>query len=448
MVAPRILFALPDVSEPSGGVRHVYRLVEVLVEEGFDAAVWHHEDGFRPGWFDSPAPVVAGAEQELTDDHLVVVPEVLVLDGHDPAPGGRTAILNQNPFYSFDNVAAGPTYPGWSSRPNVWANSPEGTDVLQQVLPHLDVSYLPHWIDTSLHRPRSASMHRRIAFMPRKRRRDATIVTSILRDHLSLDGWEIVAIRGATEGEAAEVLGSSDVFLAFGEQEGFVLPVAEAMASGCYVVGYTGGSGGGLFADQWSTAIADGDLLGFVESTVAVVDRLERGELRDAGAAARDFIGRTYVRSEAAARLVELVEIAAKADAEPSVRAEHPLAFLERCRPPAPTDLTRVVEDLEARIWHLQRIADTVPELRRNHGVALAAEAALRDELTKLRGELSEHTHLQLEALNLAFKLEALEAALAGRNDALARRVEALEDSTSWRVTAPLRRLSGLLGRS
>ncbi|MGH9271893.1 MAG: hypothetical protein ACRDZ2_11525, partial [Ilumatobacteraceae bacterium] len=70
MVSPRILFALPDSTEPSGGIRQAWRLVELLVGEGVDAAVWHFSSGFRPGWFESSAPVVYGAEQDLPDDHL------------------------------------------------------------------------------------------------------------------------------------------------------------------------------------------------------------------------------------------------------------------------------------------------------------------------------------------------------------------------------------------
>ena len=45
----------------------------------------------------------------------------------------------------------------------------------------------------------------------------------------------------------AERLNGAQLFLAFGHPEGFGLPIAEAMAAGCWVVGYSGGGGQELF---------------------------------------------------------------------------------------------------------------------------------------------------------------------------------------------------------
>ena len=65
-------------------------------------------------------------------------------------------------------------------------------------------------------------------------------------------------------------LSKSLLFLSFGHPEGFGLPVAEAMASGCAVVGYSGLGGRELFAigSEYNmvSQVEYGDINGFISS--------------------------------------------------------------------------------------------------------------------------------------------------------------------------------------
>jgi glycosyltransferase involved in cell wall biosynthesis len=57
------------------------------------------------------------------------------------------------------------------------------------------------------------------------------------------------------------------VFLSLSDRDGFGLPPAEAMACGCYVVGYSGGGGREFFDPSYCDP---------VESTLELVGALER----------------------------------------------------------------------------------------------------------------------------------------------------------------------------
>ena len=77
-------------------------------------------------------------------------------------------------------------------------------------------------------------------------------------------------IDGLPQEQVAKVLQESLVFLAFGHPEGFGLPIAEAAACGCYVIGYSERLGGGellkiLSEHSSGLEIAYGDWLGFIE---------------------------------------------------------------------------------------------------------------------------------------------------------------------------------------
>tara|TARA_B100000674_G_C37618455_1_gene813139 strand:+ start:192 stop:539 length:348 start_codon:yes stop_codon:yes gene_type:complete len=54
--------------------------------------------------------------------------------------------------------------------------------------------------------------------------------------------------------------------LAFGHPEGFGLPIAEAMAAGCWVVGYSGGGGQELFRYGGAEQVQFGDWPEFVSA--------------------------------------------------------------------------------------------------------------------------------------------------------------------------------------
>src|SRR5579862_2294830 len=98
----RVLALCPDLPEPAGGVRKIYRHVDLLNANGINALVVHDQPGFVCRWFDHQTPVTSRREislQHATD--LIVVPEILSWEMMGQARGIRKVILNQNVYQTF-----------------------------------------------------------------------------------------------------------------------------------------------------------------------------------------------------------------------------------------------------------------------------------------------------------------------------------------------------------
>lgn len=53
----RIFFICPDTNTPSGGVKQLYRQVDILNKNGFRAFILHGKYGFKCKWFDNATSV-------------------------------------------------------------------------------------------------------------------------------------------------------------------------------------------------------------------------------------------------------------------------------------------------------------------------------------------------------------------------------------------------------
>ena len=284
--SPTIYYLCPDYPVPSGGIRVIYRHVDILNECGRPAAVLHHSDGFACTWFEHSTMVVGAPSARLSADDVLVVPEVYgpYLDRLPRRP--TMVAFNQNAYLTCEHVPgdAPPAYELFAAAMTVSSDSAE---YLRFSFPSLDVSVVPNAVDPELFRPAPLPPPRRLALMPRKRPSEAAEILRLLGDRLR--GWEVVKIEGRSEAETAAMLRSAPIFLALGRREGLGLPPIEAMASGCCVVGFPGLGGREIFDPAYSTAVEDGDVLGAARELGRLLEICERRpeELRDAGLRAR-----------------------------------------------------------------------------------------------------------------------------------------------------------------
>ncbi|GAB7047262.1 glycosyltransferase [Catenuloplanes indicus] len=280
---PTVYYLTPDNPRPSGGLRQIYRHVDLLNASGTPAAVLHHERGFRCDWFPHRTRVESAADTVLTPDDLLVVAE-----WYGPALGRlpaelRKVIFNQNAYRTFDqqpfeSTPAGAPLADVANVLALLAVSEDNEEFLRYAFPHLPVGRARVVVDTELFFPgdRDEIPPRRLAYLPRRRRADAEQVLHLLRARGALTGWELVPIDGAPEARVAELLRGCPVFLSFSEREGFGLPPAEAMASGAYVVGFTGLAGREFFDEMFSVPVPEDDVLAFAKRAEQALQTYEQ----------------------------------------------------------------------------------------------------------------------------------------------------------------------------
>jgi glycosyltransferase involved in cell wall biosynthesis len=292
--APTIYYLCPNYAVPSGGIRAIYRHVDILNRAGRSAAVLHHHDGDACRWFAHSTRTIGVPSVQLSPEDVLVVPEIYgpYLDRLPRAP--KLVSFNQNAYLTYEHVPA--------NRPLAYEEifaaaltvSSDSAELLRFAFPSLDVSIVPNAIDPDVFYPSPEPPARRIAMMPRKRPDDARQILRLLGERLR--DWEVVTVEGMPEQETAAALRSAPIFLALGRREGFGLPAAEAMASGSYVIGFPGFGGREIFVPAFSTPVEDGDVLSLAREVADLMRRYERdpGSVREAGAHACEHIRECY----------------------------------------------------------------------------------------------------------------------------------------------------------
>jgi glycosyltransferase involved in cell wall biosynthesis len=330
----RILYLCPDNPRPSGGVRAIYQHVDILVRNGYDAAVLHERVGFRAAWFPNTVPILSWTNRRyrprskgrldllrrggratpeepylflraprslpLAADDLLVVPEILAHRARDVVPAGSNfVLLNQHGYVVFRRPSVTPSAARAAYRDpgvlGVLVTSRDGYEVLAHTFPGLSLHVVRYAIDTSVFRY-VASKRLQIGYMPRRGADDARHVLGVLEVRGALDGVTVVPIDRLDEAATAQVLGDSLLFMAVSYQEGFGLPPAEAMACGSIVVGYHAFGGKEFFRPELTFPIPTGDVSALVRTIEDVLRQAKEDPvpLRDRGRAAAEFIAREY----------------------------------------------------------------------------------------------------------------------------------------------------------
>ncbi|MEU5940873.1 glycosyltransferase [Micromonospora sp. NPDC047548] len=294
---PVVYYLTPDQTSPRGGVRTNYRHVDLLNSMGIEAAVLHTARGFRCTWFDNNTRTVSAAETQLTDDDILVVPEFYSPGLHLLPAATRTVLFNQGAYHTFDYASdlgsrPGAPYTEVANLVCMLTVSDDSAALLAYTFPKIPVHQARPVINRRLFRPRPGSDRRRVGYVPRRRPLERKQLFHVLRARGVLTDWEMMPIEGYSEARTAEIMQGCAIFLSFSEREGFGLPPVEAMASGCYVVGFTGLGGREYFDPEYSVPVADSDLLAFARAVESAMGRYdtEPEYLHKAGLMASDSV--------------------------------------------------------------------------------------------------------------------------------------------------------------
>lgn len=339
----------------------MYRHADILNAGGIKAAVVQGRSRFRPTWFNNTTPIV-NPPLSLAPADVLAIPEIFGSRIGTVAPGIRRVVLNQNAYLSFhgidERLGSGHPYRG----PDVIGAitvSEDSTQYLRHAFPGLQVQRVHYSIDPQVFFGDADERPRQIAYMPRKRPAEAEQVLGILGSRGLLEGWSIIPIDGRTEGETAAILRRTTLFLSFSEHEGFGLPPAEAMACGCFVIGYDGFAGREFLRQPYAQPVPDGDVIAFARAVEAFLLSYDerRAEVRRASAEASRFILAAYgVRQERDDVLHAFrTALARSSAAAPGAWLRTGDAYVEGRRPP--TGVRSVVEPPARRLLGQVRLA-------------------------------------------------------------------------------------------
>jgi glycosyltransferase involved in cell wall biosynthesis len=260
---PTVYYLARDYDEPSGGIRTLYRHVDILNDAGLPAAVLHRRPGFRCTWFPNQTRTTDVRSTRLGPADLLVVPETEANVLPTLPAGLKHVIFNQSGHLTWDRDPY-----------RVSDHYLHNTDLLSiMVVSEHSRSLLRHAFDRPTHRiylcvdpalfhPPDRPNGRVLSYMPRRGQADAENVLHILRGRGVLTDWSVAALDGLTQDEVALRLRRSTIFLSTPYQEGFGLPAAEAMACGNFVIGFHGFGGREFFDPESSNPVPAGDLLG------------------------------------------------------------------------------------------------------------------------------------------------------------------------------------------
>ena len=333
----RILFICPDINKPVGGIKQIYRQVDVLNKNGFQAYILHENNNFKCTWFNNETKILYNKQvfnkietlrfgelkgvkkirklikklitfniKNITQKNIIfsekdilVIPEVYGSKISKLLPGVKKVIYNQGcyqTFFGYDlNLKNKETPYLHKDLISIIVNSENGRKYLKYSFPNKDLYRVHYGIDKKNFNF-SSDKKRQIAYMPRRLRVDLLQIINILKFRGAFDNWDLVEIDNMSESMVARTLKESAIFLNFSINEGFGMPPAEAMACGCIVIGYPGKGGEEFFNKDFSYPIPDRNVLKYAEELERILLSYDKDEAKylAQGKKASEFILKEY----------------------------------------------------------------------------------------------------------------------------------------------------------
>lgn len=279
-----IFYFCPDLSLRSGGIRRIYRHVEILTRHDVRAAVLHVKPGFAAP--DTPRVPIEYAERPgtLSAGDVVVIPEGVtnLMEMLKDKPL-RRFVFALSWAYVFKSLAEGTTWRSLGIE-RVLAVSPFVKECIEWSM-GLPVSLLEFSVDPALfHDAGSQKTPPRIAYFERKADGLEPLRKAL---HARKPAWlrqiDWCGLNDLTHEAWAREIRRSSVYLALGTEEALNLSVWEAMASGTLVAGYDGiGLAGVMVGDgprRNCIRSQNGDYVTLARRLEPVLDAMLAGDL-------------------------------------------------------------------------------------------------------------------------------------------------------------------------
>jgi len=298
----RVFHILPKNLIPSGGIKVHYQLCQLERELGYDSFIVYEDILKVPTWFAYNVRHITIADMHKLADKK----RDLIVGWEDVEPLLRSGFHNKVSFIQGEVfVNRSNPYHGiilWFSNDFNRLALPYLADHDQFIVtPFIDTSVFNYSIDIDW-----TSRKHVFSIQERKAGHEACKKLLVDLDCPSTDFLKDLSqmyfIRDCPETEFAAQLRDTKIFIAHTYPEGFGLPALEAMASGCFVVGFTGG-GGSVYMEHGSNCLIapkDGDykhlgkMLEIAHSMVSYYDYQEAGEFRRMGVLTSERYNRAF----------------------------------------------------------------------------------------------------------------------------------------------------------
>lgn len=273
----RILYECLDLEIPAGGMRRLYRHVEVLRKHGFDARMLHHNPTYKNPWFSSTALVDYWTEDyEFFTDDVLVIPEghVKTMRASMTLPC-RRLVIALNWANIFRNARVGEDWRTFGITHAIAGSVYEHDFILSTM--GIESATIVSGIDSELFAP-AKEKRCMITYMPRKNPDYVHLIMAVFRAKFpQYSSIPFVPMEMLPHAEVSAIFAESAIFLAHTFPEGLSRKTLEAMACGNIVVGFAGhGSLECMDHGRNCYLAADGDVLRAAELlSVAVQDFLE-----------------------------------------------------------------------------------------------------------------------------------------------------------------------------
>lgn len=285
MKQPKMFYLCYDHQTPTGGHKQMYRHVDILNRNGYQAYAVHTIKGFRLTWFDNDTKTIDRQRfNNLYNKNrdYIVLPEDL---GREIlAFSGKKVIFNQNIYHGFNTFGFN-KIDKWPYLDNnvkfVMTVSAHNQRYLQFIFPNLRIRRVYNGVDAEkfTYKP-LAKKEKMIAILPGKAPVDNTFLFQTLSarakqnlNPLRRYKWQFV--DRCSEEEMAKIFGQSLIFVFLSIYEGCPLMPLEAMLSGAIVVAYKRGPYAEYLNNANSFLVDVSDKLGVIKIVEDIAEKFE-----------------------------------------------------------------------------------------------------------------------------------------------------------------------------
>jgi glycosyltransferase involved in cell wall biosynthesis len=323
-----IYLLCPDTQQPIGGIKIIYQQVDILNKLGYRAFVLHTKKGFRCNWFTNRTSIAYFNEVKIETIDLVWLPENALVGRFKELNNTERAfrkltgkykykhsiidiwnincrkwVFNQNAFYTFDGVnqpiSEGLIKELYKGIETIVCVGENNRKYLKKVFPELKIERI--YLGLNEERIFSFQTPEKkqgvIAYMPRKNADHINRLLPLLFQipAIKQGNWVLKPLDGLPYQQIAKELHNAAIFLSFGYPEGFSMPPAEAMISGCVVVGYHGEGGEEYFPNDNKFNVPFGAVSQYAETVAEAIEFWEAGLAVEAYTKAQsEHISATY----------------------------------------------------------------------------------------------------------------------------------------------------------